>query len=75
MLYVERVAIALEVVEPFELADAVVREPVDRDRLELARPREIEERERARVVVERRGHEQAAAPLAVPYAARKPVSG
>ena len=53
-------------VEPFELADAFVRETVDGNGIDVAWSREIEIRERARVVVQRAREQDAGA-------ARRPV--
>ena len=55
------VAVALEVLEPFELADAGVSKHVERHRLELTGLGKIEVGQRARVVVERRGQQDAGA--------------
>jgi hypothetical protein len=54
------------VVEPFELADAVVREAVDGNRIHVAWSREVEIREGARVVVQCAREQDAGA-------ARRPV--
>ena len=63
----QRVAVAVEVVDPLELADALVRETGDRDRLDVAGPIEVEVRERPGVVVQRRRDQK-------PCAARRPVA-
>src|SRR5262249_3704475 len=57
----ERIPIPLEMVEAVELARTLVDEPVDRDRVYLARSRQVEIAERARVVEQRRREEDARA--------------